>query len=70
MQTLTSEDIDYVSGSFRAWCTANNQPKPSLDQAFAYFSYVQEYEPYVAELIDGDWDDFVIFLRERKLLAD
>ncbi len=73
MQTLTSEEIDYVSASFRAWCAVHTEshakPAPTLESAFAYFSYVQEHEPFVAELIDGDWEDFVAFLRERQLLA-
>ena len=69
MQTLTSEEIDYVSASFRAWCAVHAKPVPTLESAFAYFSYVQKHEPFAAELIDGDWQDFVAFLRERQLLA-
>ena len=70
MQTLTSQDIDYLAASFKAWCAANSKPAPTTEDAFIYFSYVQEQEPYLADLIDGDWEDFVAFLRERRLLAE
>ncbi len=70
MQTLTSQDIDYIGVSFKLWCAASDKPAPTAEHAFAYFSYVQEQEPYIAELIDGDWDDFLAFLRERRLLAE
>jgi hypothetical protein len=70
MQTLTSDEIDYIAASFRAWCTAHVPSTPTAKDALVYFSYVQAHEPFVAEKIDGDWDDFVAFLRERQLVQE
>ena len=70
MQTLTSEEIGYIAASFRAWCAANGKFAPTADDALAYFSHVQSHEPFVAERIDGDWDDFIAFLRERQLVPE
>lgn len=70
MQTLNSDEIGYITASFRAWCAANGKPAPTADDALAYFSHVQDHEPFVAERIDGDWDDFIAFLREWRLVGD
>jgi len=69
MLTMTSQEIDYVAASFAAWCAANGTSAPDVTAALAYFNHVQENEAYVAELIDADWDDFIAFLRERRLIA-
>ncbi len=68
MQTLTSDEIGYITASFRAWCTAHGKSAPTREDAEAYFIYVQHNEPFIAERIDDDWDDFVAFLTERRLL--
>ncbi len=70
MQTLTSDEIDYIAASFRAWCSAEGKGAPTADDALAYFTHVQAHEPYIAERIDGDWDDFIAFMRERRLVDD
>jgi hypothetical protein len=70
MQTLTSDEIDYIAASFRAWCASEGKAAPTADDAAAYFSHVQTHEPFIAERIDGDWDDFIAFLRERQLLQE
>ena len=70
MQTLTSDEIDYITGSFRAWCAAEGKLAPTAEDAAAYFSHVQDHEPFIAERIDGDWDDFIAFLREWRLVQD
>ncbi len=70
MQTLTSDEIDYIAASFRAWCSAEGKAAPTADDALAYFTQVQAQEPFIAERIDGDWDDFIAFLRERRLMED
>ena len=70
MQTLTSDEIDYIIASFRAWCAAQGKTPPTAEDAAAYFSHVQDHEPFVAERIDGDWDDFIAFLREWRLVQD
>jgi len=69
MLTMTSQDIDYVTASFKAWCVQNTKPAPTAEDAEVYFTYVQHFEPSVAELLDNDWDDFLVFLRERGLLV-
>ncbi len=69
MQTISSGEIDYLAASFRAWCKANAVTTPDADAAQAYFAYVRENEPYAAELIDDDWEDFIAFLTERRLLG-
>lgn len=69
MQTITSDEIDYIVASFRAWCADNGKPLPTAEDAFAYFSYAQAHEPFVADKIDGDWDDFLAFLQERRLIG-
>jgi hypothetical protein len=69
MQTVTSDEIDYIVASFRAWCVANGKPAPTAEDAFVYFSHVQEHEPFVAEKLDSDWDDFLAFLQERRLIG-
>lgn len=69
MQTITSDEIDYIVASFRAWCVANDKPAPTAEDALAYFSYAQSNEPFVAEKLDGDWDDFLAFLQERRLVG-
>jgi hypothetical protein len=68
MQTVTADEIDYIVASFRAWCAANGKPAPAAEDAYAYFLYVQSAEPFVAEKLDDDWDDFLAFLLERRLL--
>jgi hypothetical protein len=70
MQTVTSDESDYIVASFRAWCVANGKAAPTVEDAFAYFNYVQANEPFVAEKLDGDLEDFIAFLRERRLLAE
>lgn len=70
MQTLTSDEIGYITASFRAWCAAHGKTAPTADDALAYFAYVQDHEPFVAERIDDDWDDFIAFLRERRLVPE
>lgn len=70
MQTLSSGEIDYITASFRAWCAAEGRTAPTADDALAYFSHVQDHEPFVAERIDGDLEDFVAFLREWRLMED
>ena len=70
MLTMTEQEIDFVAASFRAWCTARGKSAPTADDALAYFSHVQAHEPFVAERIDGDWDDFIAFLRERRLVQE
>ena len=70
MQTLTTAEIDYITASFRAWCAAQRKDAPTLEEASAYFSYVQANEPFIAERLDDDWDDFVAFLRERRLIEE
>ncbi|MBY0509022.1 MAG: hypothetical protein K2P94_02615 [Rhodospirillaceae bacterium] len=70
MQTVTSDEIYYIVASFRAWCVANNKAAPTAEDAFVYFSYVQANEPFVAEKLDGDWDDFLAFLRERRAVIN
>lgn len=70
MQTLTSDEIDYIATSFRAWCAAQGKSAPTADDALAYFSHVQANEPFVAEWIDDDWEDFIAFLRERRLVEE
>jgi len=70
MQTLTADEIDYIAASFRAWCSAHGKSAPTADDALAYFSYVQEHEPFIAERIDDDWDDFISFLHERRLVLE
>jgi hypothetical protein len=70
MQTLTSDEIDYIAASFRAWCAAEGKLIPTADDALAYFSHVRTHEPFIAERIDDDWDDFIAFLRERRLVQD
>jgi len=69
MLTMTSQEIDYVVASFKAWCVQHDKPAPTLEDAEVYYTHVQHFEPAVAEFVDGDWDDFVAFLRERSLLA-
>ena len=68
MLTMNDQEIGYVAASFRAWCMQHKIAAPDLDTARAYFDYVQGHEPSVAEFIDGDWDDFLVFLNERRLL--
>ncbi len=68
MLTMTEQEIDFVAASFRAWCTENGKLAPSADDAAAYFAQVQNNEPMAAELIDHDWEDFLAFLQERRLL--
>jgi hypothetical protein len=68
--TMTSQEIDYVAASFAAWCAANGRSSPDVTAALAYFNQVQHHEPYAAELIDADWDDFIAFLRERRLIVE
>jgi hypothetical protein len=70
LQTLTSSEIDYIAASFRAWCAAQDKPAPTADDASAYLSHVQANEPFVAERIDDDWDDFIAFLHERQLVQE
>ena len=70
MQTLTSGEIDFIAASFCAWCAAHGKSAPTEDDALAYFSHVQAHEPFVAERIDGDWDDFIAFLHERQLVQE
>ena len=70
MQTLTSAEIDYIAASFQAWYAAQGKSAANADDALAYFSHVQAHEPFVAERIDGDWDDFIAFLRERRLVQE
>jgi hypothetical protein len=70
MHTLASDEIDYITASFRAWCATQGKSDPTADDALAYFSHVQAHEPFVAERIDGDWDDFIAFLRERRLVQE
>ena len=69
MLTMTSDEIDYVAASFKAWCAAHGKPAPDADDALAYFTYAPTQDPTVAEFIDGDWDDFQAFLRERRLIS-
>lgn len=68
MQTITTDEIEYIAASFRAWCAAQGKPAPTAEDAFAYFSHAQTNEPFVAEKLDGDWDDFLAFLQERQLV--
>lgn len=70
MQTITSAEIDYIVASFRAWCAEHGKPAPTAEDALAYFTHVQQAEPFIAERLDDDWDDFLAFLRERRLIAD
>ena len=70
MQTLTSDEIDYVAASFRAWCAGHGKAVPTVEDALAYFTDAQSNEPFVAEKLDGDWDDFLAFLRERRLVPE
>ncbi len=69
MLTMTSQEIDYVAASFKAWCVQHKKPAPTAEDAEVYFTYVQHFEPSVAELLNNDWDDFLAFLRERGLLV-
>ena len=69
MQTITSDEIDYIVANFKAWCVANAKPAPTAEDAFAYFAHAQSSEPFVAERLDGDWPDFLAFLQERQLIA-
>lgn len=69
MQTITSDEIDYIVASFKAWCRTNAKPAPTAEDALAYFNYAQNAEPFVAERLDGDWPDFLTFLQERRLVA-
>ena len=68
MQTVTTDEIDYVTASFRAWCLEHEKPAPTVEDAFAYFNHAQSNEPFIAEKLDGDWDDFLAFLLERQLV--
>jgi len=68
MQTVTSDEIDYIVASFRSWCATHGKPAPTAEEAMAYFSYVQTNEPFIAEKLDGDWEDFLAFLQERRLI--
>ena len=54
MQTLTSDDTDYIAASFKAWCRENHKPAPAVEDALAYLTYVQDNAPFIAELIDDD----------------
>jgi hypothetical protein len=69
MLTMTSQEIDCVVASFKAWCTQNNKPAPRPEDAEVYFTYAQHFESSIGELIDNDWDDFLVFLNERGLLG-
>lgn len=69
MLTVTEQEIDFVAASFKAWCAQHGKAAPTADDAAAYFAFAQSNEPYAAELIDNDWDDFLAFLQERRLLA-
>jgi hypothetical protein len=69
MQTLNEQDIDYIVTSFKAWCAAHAKPAPTSEDALAYFTYAQENEPFIAERMDGDWDDFLAFLQGRWLVG-
>jgi len=70
VQTVTSAEIDYIVASFKAWCTAHGKATPTTEDAAAYFTHVQQAEPFIAERLDDDWDDFLAFLRERRLIVD
>jgi hypothetical protein len=70
MQTVTSDEIDYITASFKAWCAANAKPAPTAEEAYAYFQHAQAAEPFIAEKLDGDWPDFLAFLQERRLVTD
>jgi hypothetical protein len=69
MQTMTSDEIAYVVASFKAWCAAHDKPVASEEEALGFFTYVHNEAPALAELITDDWEDFIAFLQERRLLG-
>jgi hypothetical protein len=68
MLTLTSQEIDYLAADFTGWCRQHAIAAPDVEAARAYFNSVHAHAPAAAELIDGDWEDFLAFLGERHLL--